>query len=94
MVTVAAGGWALIWLVDAGVAQALRCRRCRSPFPRRWWWPRPRPPESVTGVPIRRGCRQGGSEVGVLGVMVMGWLVQALVAALLLASPEYTACQK
>ena len=32
--------------------------------------------------------------VGLLGVMVIGSLEQTLAAALLLVSPEYTACQK
>ena len=33
-------------------------------------------------------------RVGLSGVMVIGSLVQTLVVVVLLASPEYTACQK
>ena len=41
--------------------------------------------ETVTSVVVM---------VGLLGVMVIGSLVQTLAAAVLLVSPEYTACQK
>ena len=37
---------------------------------------------------------QRGGDGRAVGVMVIGSLVQTLAAALLLASPEYTACQK